>query len=153
MKETSIFLKETGISFHKDMIAAIDEDRKDMTRRLINPQPDSQFALEMALDKCRYGKPGDLLYVRESWFPAAINGNRVLIGYDKNNTDDTNEIITANVDYYWEKLDKGRVISSRFMPKEVARKWLLVKEIRVEQLRDISAGDAIREGIDCEFDT
>ena len=34
------------------------------------------------------------------------------------------------------------------MPKEAARIWLKVKDVRVERLQEISGGDLIKEGID-----
>lgn len=150
-------MKETGILFSGVMQQAIAAGNKTMTRRIIKPQPDdaNDFDIFTLKERCRYGKPGDLLYIRESWFPVEITGNKVLIGYDVNNANDTHEITVSSqrLIYYWDKMGKGRVISSRFMPKEVARKWLLIKEIRAEQLQDISRADAVREGVESEFDT
>lgn len=96
----------------------------------------------------KYGKPGDILWVRENWFPAAINGNKVLLGYDVNNGNDTYEFSTDNVDYYWKQLNKGRVLPSIHMPKEACRIWLQITEIRVERVQKITPKDAELEGIE-----
>lgn len=83
-------MKELPILFSGPMVRAILEDRKFQTRRLIKPQPDelreygghlpeghvfcpigdSDAGLGMRdplLLKCPYGKPGDRLWVRETW--------------------------------------------------------------------------------------
>jgi hypothetical protein len=99
--------------------------------------------------KCPYGRPGDVLYVRESWFPAAINGERVLIAYYDQDAANAIEIAPANNSFYWKQMQKSRMIPSIHMPKEAARIWLKVTDIRVERLQDISEADAIAEGLKC----
>lgn len=97
--------------------------------------------------KCPYGQPGDLLYVRETWFPAAITGNEVMVGYHGQDPTHTHEFTTDNIDFYWKQMDKGHMIPSIHMPKEAARIWLQVESIRVERLQDISEEDAQAEGV------
>lgn len=112
------------------------------------------YGVEVAYDsplgwvKCPYGQPGDLLYVRETWFPAAINADSVLVGYHEKDPDITIEITTDMVEYYWKQLHKGRMIPSIHMPKEAARIWLQVTDVRVERLQDISEDDAQAEGVE-----
>lgn len=98
--------------------------------------------------KCPYGVPGDLLYAREMWFPAAINGDRVMVGYHEKDPDVTIEITTDRVEYYWRQLNKGRLIPSIHMPKEAARIWLQKTATKVERACDISEEDAIAEGVE-----
>jgi hypothetical protein len=97
--------------------------------------------------KCPYGKSGDLLWVRETWFPAAINADKVLIGYYDKDPANTIEIISDKTAFYWKQLNKGRMIPSIHMPKEAARIWLQVTDIRVDRLQDISEEDAREEGV------
>lgn len=89
-------MKEIGILFKQDMIRAILDGRKTMTRRIIKPQPDdsglhNHTLLPMAVGSnlqgwwgtseagetkrfnCRYGELGDHLYVKETF----IKGNRM----------------------------------------------------------------------------
>jgi hypothetical protein len=77
---------------------------------------------------CRYGRPGDLLWVRESWAPAR---NQVL--YKANE---------RYGNYEWQKWKP-----SIHMPKSAARIWLQVESVRVERLQDISEEDAKAEGV------
>lgn len=98
--------------------------------------------------RCPYGKPGDLLWVRETWFPAAINGDKVLVGYHDKDPDTTREFTTEKIDFYWKQMDKARMIPSIHMPKEAARIWLEVADIHIERLQEISEEDAKAEGVD-----
>jgi hypothetical protein len=80
------------------------------------------------ISKSPYGQPGDLLWVRETfceWMG--------MYQYRSDTTD--NESIAP-----WKP--------SIHMPKDASRLWLMVEEIRVERLQDITEEDAIAEGID-----
>jgi len=88
--------------------------------------------------KSPYGKPGDLLYVRESWernlkFPEEswIPEYRHKCGYPE-----PSEFVNLN----WRP--------SIQMPKDAARIWLHVEEIKVERLQGITGSSAIAEGIE-----
>lgn len=98
--------------------------------------------------KCPYGVPGDLLYVRENWFPAAINGNKVMVGYYDKDPGNTVEFETNRAGFYNRQLVKGRMIPSIHMPKEAARIWLRKTATKVERVCDISEEDAIAEGVE-----
>lgn len=149
--------KEIPILFSTPMIQAILAGRKTQTRRVVKSEPlrwleESGFTPEFVADPgnsfCPYGHPGDILWVRETWFPAAINGSKVMIGYNVDEPKQTIEITTEKVDYYWKQMDKGRYIPSIHMPKEAARIWLEVTDVRAERLQDISEQQAIAEGIE-----
>src|SRR5690242_7944428 len=76
-------MKERPILMRGEMVRAILEGRKTQTRRLVKPQPDSMLrgepfwnigGLRLAPEAhnplaCPYGKPGDSLWVRETWSP------------------------------------------------------------------------------------
>lgn len=81
----------------------------------------------LGLGKCRYGTPGDLLWVKETW----TQGDTGFL-YKATHPKD-------------EPHPKWR--SSRYMPKVAARIWLQVVDVRVEQLQDITEEDVLSEGI------
>lgn len=148
-------MSEHPILFSTIMVQANLEDRKRMTRRIFKAMPIS------ALDEtkkiwfdggewiaenqdggcyqrpivCPYGKPGDLLWVRETWrksdFPEHDGIFEFKASMDAPNAD-------------W---NKGIWKPSIHMPKAAARIWLQIEEIRVERLNEISEEDAIDEGI------
>lgn len=76
-------------------------------------------------------QPGDILYVRETW-------SELSSGYEY-------KADGENIDHL------GNMIKwhpSIHMPKEAARIWLKVTDVRVERLQEISGAELIREGID-----
>ena len=90
--------------------------------------------------KCPYGKPGDLLWVKESasffqQLGGFIQREKTLYKADEKN--DNNTLIK------WKP--------SIFMPKAIARTWLMIRDIRLERLQDISESDAKQEGIEKHF--
>lgn len=64
-------VKERPIIFSGPMVRAILEWRKTQTRRVVTPQPEERlnaiWKLHPNQEGCPYGKPGDRLWVRESW--------------------------------------------------------------------------------------
>jgi hypothetical protein len=97
--------------------------------------------LPVAGRNCPYGKPGDLLWVRETWesLPVAISSI-----YSTESTQVENRIkFKADcVDSF------ERWKPSIHMPKGASRIWLMVESIGVEQVQDISEQDALAEGIE-----
>jgi hypothetical protein len=92
----------------------------DKSYRAIFDTPDNPFS-----QPCRYGKPNDILWVKETW--QKIEGNRFIYRADP---------------VIW----GGKWKSGRYMPKEASRIKLHVKTIRVQRLQDISEEDAKAEG-------
>jgi hypothetical protein len=85
------------------------------------------------LIKCKSSwQPGDLLYVRETW-----RGIEQDFGPDRIEYKATE---TINLKDKWRP--------SIHMPKEAARIWLQVTDVRVERLMDISIADAKAEGVE-----
>ena len=159
------------ILFNTEMVQAVLDDRKTVTRRCVKPQLDtcpSCMHVNYTYDKnaqniyCpRCGEPfepgikppyqpGDILYVREKW-------NYV---YDM---DDGDKIVegTGRYIYYadasmpfshWVDPDTGEHKEkmpwrpSIHMPKDAARIWLKVTDVRVERLQDITEEQAKEEG-------
>lgn len=146
--------KERPILFSTPMVQAILSGRKTQTRRRVKKNEPIEwldeigFTPEFVADPgnffCPYGKPGDLLWVRETWLE--LDRSHIITSpyVYKANTDAVAEearkdYIKAGYPYQWRP--------SIYMPKAAARIWLEITEISVERLQDISEEDAIAEGI------
>ena len=138
------------ILFNTQMVRAVLDGRKTVTRRVVKPQPldkpmcfhDPEEGLNIVCHVAGMDvlynffppyQPGDILWVRETW-----NGDWC--------------------DHYIYKADGGSAKAagyaaepkwrpSIYMPKEAARLFLRVKEVSVERLREISALSAMDEGV------
>lgn len=158
------------ILFSTQMVKAILENRKTMTRRVIKPQPNGTFDVE------RFGlgfyeddewvplkkpfSPGDVLWVRETWNygfveePDSEYSNDCWFEQEKPGYRPKYSIAPRR---YWYKADpedkaimdeiQGPWRPSIFMPKEACRIFLRVTGVRVERLQEISNADAKAEGI------
>lgn len=133
------------ILFNGEMVRAILEGRKTVTRRVIKGADESMYAGMCGLGpglfdrntglrvKEPYYRLGDILYVRETWngdwcdhyIYRADGGNAKTAGYSQ----------------------EPKWSPSIHMPKKAARIWLKVTDVRVERLQDISVPDMIKEGV------
>ena len=134
------------ILFNTDMVRAILDGRKSCTRRIIKPQPQGYFEvseepLYIYDTDGKQGKItppyqlGDILYVRETWCKGL---ERYIYRADYSDT----EKFYCNgkeIEIKWHP--------SIHMPKEAARIWLKVTDVRVERLQEMWASDASKEGI------
>lgn len=91
-------------------------------------------------EKCRYGKVGDSLWVRESYCLNYFDDNSN--GYKAQWNDVAAELIPEPK---WKP--------SIHMPKSACRIWLRITDIRVERLQQISENDAKSEGIELKFNS
>lgn len=145
------------ILFNTEMVKAILEGRKTVTRRVIKPQIPNFAEVKLFGEKPTPFyifdgnqtelKPkyciGDILYVRETWkkYDKMIGTGsechlESFIGYKANdNTKVPSEFFESN----WRP--------SIHMPKEAARIFLKVTNVRVERLQDITEEEAMQEGI------
>ena len=151
------------ILFNTEMVRAILDGRKSCTRRLVKPQPDEKhtYPLGFVTDSTEkkemgcfgfgideYGgsiqyvkppyQPGDFLYVRETWC-LRYDGEKYFYKADKNTPREEKRLIDYN-NTSWHP--------SIHMPKEAARIWLCVTDVRVERLQEITAESALTEGAD-----
>ena len=137
------------ILFNSEMVRAILDGRKDATRKIVKGfiPDDAVWGYTAFTPKgyisCRgtfadgYGEkffklpcePGDILYVRETW-KKALNGYYYYEDWQRNDIADVTK---------WKP--------SIRMPKEAARIWLKVTNVRVERLQEITDEQAKREGI------
>lgn len=90
------------------------------------------------LEKCPYGRPGDILWVREMFFR---NGDEYIYRADGTCCEQFEQCECDEV-------GKPKWKPSIHMPKDACRIFLKVTDIRVERLQDISPGDACDEGIE-----
>ena len=85
-------------------------------------------------------QPGDILYVRETWGEGYEEGTYIYKADDK----------LANLPRFSES-SKLIYHPSIHMPKEAARIWLKVTDVRVERLNEITDKDAEREGAQPDY--
>lgn len=165
------------ILFNTEMVRAILDGRMSCTRRLVKPQPDEKhtFPLGFVTDSTEkkevgcfgfaaneYGgsiqyvkppyryAPGDILYVRETWqYLYELDGNEQII-------EETGKYYYAATDTipFDTYVDASGVTHERVpwhpsihMPKEAARIWLKVTDVRVERLQEITPNGAESEGV------
>lgn len=145
-------ITEIPLLFQTEMVQAVAEDRKTQTRRTRGLEGlDNHYFQSLVhhayghftfVDKGNYspkkedvkvatppyGKPGDLLWVRETFteWPKGSFQYRAS---------------TALGD------ELGLWKPSIHMPKAACRIWLMMEEIRVERVQDISEEDAVAEGV------
>ena len=105
---------------------------------------------------------GDILYVRETWqcwrahrYEATADirfragGDDVRLQFANGNTDSIDRLEYDTFVHKWFS-HNGKWKPALFMPKEAARIWLKVTDVRVERLQSITEGGAIREGAEGE---
>ena len=163
-------MKEHPILFSCEMVKAILDGQKTMTRRVVKPQPPTRVTDIISLcgewlsaypnrkaikpfeykTVCPYGVHGDRLWVRETW-------NVFTVGWDDYNGGweigyQYEEIPKklpehCNIVYAASHADDGPFRPSIHMPRWASRITLEIASIRVERLQDISEEDAQEEGI------
>lgn len=160
------------ILFNAEMVRAILDGRKTCTRRVIKPQPQSGLCYTYGgshkdcIGKWTYPNRGahklwgeeyklpenikdeelskrwnppyhtdDILYVRETWSEGYEEGTYIYRASDK----------LASLPTFKES-SKLIYHPSIHMPKEAARIWLKVTNVRVERLQEMKPVDVIKEG-------
>lgn len=162
-------MRERPILFNTEMVQALLAGRKTCTRRVIKlpgkmtgrpigKSGDSSnplgFFYPGGIKRPPY-QPGDILYVRETWNKAGL-------------VDDSDHVIEGAEKYYYaagpekpcfdfwvdpetgEHKDRMPWKPSIHMPKEAARIWLKVTDVRVERLQEITEDGAKEEGANCK---
>jgi hypothetical protein len=156
---------EKPILFSGEMVRAILAGRKTQTRRVVTNVPhatncklrsarqidggrDWEF---MVVDKngdfanaaaCPYGKPGDQLWVRETWQQVGELGPERWT-FEVPTEGEGRLLYAADIDE--EEPPKWR--PSIHMPRWASRLTLTLKTVRVERLNEISEADAKAEGV------
>lgn len=156
--------RELPILFNTEMVRAILDGRKTCTRRLVrflpgeNPQwtgyiKDGLMLYngknEPCIRKAPY-QPGDILYVRETWEHfecCCCEGDEHGNCYREPQQSVLNK--SCGCYMYWatdEIYGDAKWHPSIHMPKEAARIWLKVTDVRVDRLQEITEEEAGAEG-------
>lgn len=143
------------ILFNTNMVKALLDGRKTVTRRVVKPQPIAEVRELYRKDDTdiwrSYGVdwwyefrapfiPGDILWVREAWGTASdllgsVPGPVYRADYTGNELRELQE-----KHYRWHP--------SIHMPREAARIFLRVTEMRAERLQDIDDAGVLDEGLE-----
>jgi len=154
-------MKSRPILFSGAMVRAILAGRKTQTRRVVEPAP-TDYGLDWREDEygfcawqdggllldehsayggpcqrvCPYGRPGDRLWVRETW--ALLSDN---------NCDEDGDGYVYRADGQpWDEMEGWRWRPSIHMPRDACRLTLEITGVRVERLNSISIADIMAEG-------
>ena len=142
------------ILFNTEMVRAILEVRKTVTRRVIKPQPEGR-PVPMTKDSCWPGcfaiqgtekvvrppyQPGDILWVRETWCESLGQAGKYFYRAYAGQRDEKKE--------YAHSFNRWR--PSIHMPREASRIFLKVTGVRVERLQEITPQQIGAEGC-CEY--
>ena len=150
-------MKERPILFSGEMVRAILDGRKTMTRRVIRFPKGADndcypgiaaghfwwfrdgFSTGQRI-RCPYGQPGDRLWVRETY-------KIVEPGFMQER-----EEVYYRADFrYLKPGENGPWKPSIFMPRRASRTSLEIVSVKVERLQDITERDIIAEGIHREL--
>lgn len=146
--------KKRPILFNTAMVQAILNGKKTQTRRVIKMDAGRRDQIERwtygfqkhrwgiwhglkgdvieYAKACPYGAPQDLLWVRETFCPDPIKEeHQYKAGPFKTNLPPADQIWKPSI----------------YMPKDMARIWLIVGEVAVERIQDISDQDIVAEGV------
>ncbi len=105
---------------------------------------------------CPYGKPGDRLFVKETWRVRSdvwqwVERGLVTIGYEADSTTSTLSSSDKAGDYWTASDEDARRRSSTTMPLWASRITLEVESVRVQRVQEISNPDALAEGCELRF--
>lgn len=141
--------RELPILFNTEMVRAILDGRKTCTRRIVKPQPTAHYGAQCI--KPPY-QPGDILYVRETWERFECWNCE---GDERGNCpkEPKKSVLDKTCGcYMYRATDEisgdAKWHPSIHMPKEAARIWLKVTDVRVERLQEITEEQACMEGTD-----
>ena len=157
------------ILFNTDMVRAILDGRKTVTRRVVKPQPKSHIAYACMGNGCgKWGYPGKDAWeywddesfrlpdgisqdeLKRHWTPPCNTGD-ILYVRETWYKDPTRYMYKANYSYTEKFFRDGKEVQIKWcpsihMPKEAARLFLRVTDVQVERLQDITSGQIDAEG-------
>lgn len=147
-------MKEYPILFSASMVKAILDGTKTQTRRVIKPRGVSDgvaqwlHAMAKGVDMpCPYGKPGDVLWVREAWdfrhWGEPGNPFRVMVSYG---ADGFQKLCQSPHDWNPMLYNQPRWRPSIHMPRWACRIELEIISVRAERVQEITRNDAKAEG-------
>ena len=162
-------IREKPILFNTYMVRAILDGRKIVTRRKIDIDIVNQFDVEhdgktvtayinqetgdcySPAEICRY-QLGDILYVRETFCPNYFDES--IAGYRGDGLRGNRNAYKAdyNKAVVGDAVPEPKWHPSIHMPKEAARIWLKVTDVRVERLQNMVLDDFLNEGISIPYE-
>jgi hypothetical protein len=150
------FINESSKDFHPHQYLGVNEDGLHLMK--------NNYGATNAI-VCPYGKPGDLLWVKENFKVQQVNEiytdeamKHVCIDFVASEGRKVNEMRQ----WFWLKKsetpkvirrkhpDKVFLSPSIFLPKKCSRIWLHVIDVRIERLHSITKEEAMDEGIEFE---
>lgn len=151
-------MADRPIIFSAPMVSALLDGRKTQTRRIYRVPPGSyveQGRIWAMTDGCPHGDaalpyaPGDRLWVREAWAVsgdfAAINSFDWAKFHDPRRMFQENLRFRADADAYETAVQAWRY--PIHMPRWASRLTLIVTDVQVQRLQEISEDDARAEGV------
>ncbi|HBT6082859.1 TPA: hypothetical protein MCD18_004144 [Klebsiella quasipneumoniae] len=160
-------MTERGMIFNAEMVRAILDGRKTQTRRIMAPQPADDIERGIFPDPeaigwksslrhkhgsttahfCPYGKPGDRIWVRETFCPVDDTqyGGEKWVDYRATPKFEASH--PAGWDSAPNDAEALKWRPSIHMPRWASRILLEITGVRVERLNSIHDVDAMREGI------
>lgn len=168
-------MKERPILFSAPMVRAILAGTKSQTRRIVKPQPASDYTDVFQPDfeaprpvafwaragepltgdfsaACPYGQPGDRLWVRETCRSEErcddlLDGVRYLADNAWTPIDNNKAAADGWVTLYHYRGQRGATVPPIHMPRWASRITLEITGVRVERVQEISEADAKAEGV------
>lgn len=135
--------KERPILFSGPMVRAIRDGRKTQTRRVCRNNGEPGPERIWGVGDCKYGSPGDRLWVKETWFPSPVGQPASNVKIPKALPDGWTVLYAASGDTISKPLHWKPSI---FMPRWASRLTLEITAVMVERLQDISMSDVFAEG-------
>lgn len=134
-------MTDKPIIFSTAMVRALLDGRKTQTRRVLDPQPES--APNNFVDVPATIAIGDRLWVREAFWLCEECGHRNMCADGANYSGFPDRWCCVSCD----ALLPTAKTSPIFMPREASRLTLIVSDVRLRRLQDISTKDCIAEGV------
>ena len=159
---TATASKERPIIFNADEVRAVLDGRKSATRRVVKEPDLTNFICDgepptiedkygehhPATDWCPYGRRGDRLWIRETWWhhkecrPPFEHQRESCVRYDATEPPERRDWLSEQ---YTRR-------SPVHMPRWASRITLEITDVAVERLQDISEDEARAEGVEAYFD-
>lgn len=142
---TAEFPKARGIIFSAPMIRALLAGTKTETRRKVR-LPQGDVGKNVGARPCRYGEPGGLLWVRETWAHDAASLEEARAKHE-------DFMGGMSSGPYYRATEEGAEISGlkwrpgRHMPRWASRITLEIIDTRCEHLQEITDEGAVAEGV------
>lgn len=157
METTTV--KERPILFSGEMVRAILDGRKTMTRRILKDQsviptnrntwPIDLSAPEPGDLRCPYGKPGERMWVRETWRPHRDPEVWTSVQFKADGAVMKPTTWTDEQGAWCEENEEDkRWRNPIHMPRWASRITLEITGVKVERVQNISEADAQAEGIE-----